>query len=572
MAITPYIPAETDDREIRPIESRPQPCLKEEAFVLIRWSRLAVVMNSQASCAPRAVWCLVMTAMLLTEVPLLSAQIPSAGPSEVPGFSSAANTGAHGRGENGKRPIDRSKDHPSSLSGARTSPWKSLAILGVMIGLILLAGKGLKRLAPHRFHELSDDLFTPLGYRSLSRNHTVHLVRVGQRLLLIGSSSEGLRTLSEITDPEEVIRLTDLATRAAGKPPARAARDAGAQTSGQISDSSGINPEDLLPPEKTGHTSRTSGSRLGPLSRRVAIVLFALCLGTSQLAAELPESRSARSDRLQILPASSRRHTPPEVPSVRDAVDHAAEKIEQNSSRELPSIQEAFSPQGIWPTVRLAALFSVVSLAPAILVMTTCYVRIYIVLGLLRQALGVAQFPPNQVLAGLSLFVTALVMWPIWTRAYEEGIRPYTENTYLSKAEQDAALENALTATVHPIREFMSRQIEATGNEAALDLFATFSASREGTETAYPEYYEDVSLRALLPAFLLSELKTAFLIGVQIFLPFLVIDLVVSSLLSSLGLVTLAPTVVSLPLKLLLFVMIDGWFLTVEVLLNSIAV
>ncbi len=209
-------------------------------------------------------------------------------------------------------------------------------------------------------------------------------------------------------------------------------------------------------------------------------------------------------------------------------------------------------------------LIGVVSLAPAILLMTTCYVRIIVVLGLLRQGLGVSQFPPTQVLTALALFLTALVMWPVWSQAYSEGIAPYAR----AATADEAALPAALTATLQPVRGFMSRQIEATGNTAALDLFLEYQS---GTATAAPAYYEDVPIQVLLPAYVLSELRTAFLIGFQIYLPFLVIDLVTSSVLAAVGLQLLSPGVVALPFKLLLFVLVDGWHLTVELLLRSIA-
>jgi flagellar biosynthetic protein FliP len=218
----------------------------------------------------------------------------------------------------------------------------------------------------------------------------------------------------------------------------------------------------------------------------------------------------------------------------------------------------------------MVALVGVLSLAPAILLMTTCYVRIVIVLGILKQALGVQQFPPAQVLASLGLFLTALVMWPVWERAYREGIEPYSRLTFTSRGEQQAAFARACEQTVQPVRTFMSGQIEMTGNEAALDMFLDYESAGAGEETPQPQYYEDVPLRVLLPSFLLSELKTAFLIGFQIYLPFVVIDLVVASVLTGLGLPMLPPAIVSLPLKLLLFVLIDGWFLTVETLLRSV--
>jgi flagellar biosynthetic protein FliP len=180
------------------------------------------------------------------------------------------------------------------------------------------------------------------------------------------------------------------------------------------------------------------------------------------------------------------------------------------------------------------------------------------------------QLLPNQVLTGLSVFLTATVMWPVWQQAYKQGVRPYAEGTYASSAARQAAFERAVEDSLQPLRRFMSGQIEATGNEAAIDLFLEYQQPEQPDSADVPHYYEDVSLTVLLPAYVLSELKTAFLIGFQIYLPFLIIDLVSAALLSGMGLLSVQPSVVSLPCKLLLFVLADGWFLTVQLLLESI--
>lgn len=208
---------------------------------------------------------------------------------------------------------------------------------------------------------------------------------------------------------------------------------------------------------------------------------------------------------------------------------------------------------------------TVLSLAPSILVMTTCFVRFVVVLGLLKQALGTNNLPPNQVVVSLCLFLTLLVMGPVWKKAYEEGIRPYAENS------DQVAVTDAFEKTVQPIRTFMSGQIESVGNSDTVWMLLDYHnevANHETSQTV--ESYDDVPLTVLLPAYLLSELKTAFVIGFQVYLPFLVIDMVVSSVLVSMGMVMLPPVMVSLPFKLLLFVLIDGWFLTVGMLLQSV--
>jgi flagellar biosynthetic protein FliP len=216
-------------------------------------------------------------------------------------------------------------------------------------------------------------------------------------------------------------------------------------------------------------------------------------------------------------------------------------------------------------TLKIMLLLTVLSLAPSILIMTTCFIRFVIVLGLLRQALGTQQLPPNQVIVSLCLFLTLMVMAPVWQQAYEQGIRPYTS---AQPGEQQPTLEEAFQNTVQPLRQFMSEQIHKSDNGDAVWLFLEFR-NPEGAEAA-PQNYDDVPLTVLLPAYMLSELKTAFVIGFQIYLPFLVIDMVVSSVLISMGMMMLPPVLISLPFKLLLFVLIDGWFLTVGMLLESV--
>lgn len=234
-------------------------------------------------------------------------------------------------------------------------------------------------------------------------------------------------------------------------------------------------------------------------------------------------------------------------------------------------VDHMLSPGGVTSTLKLMLLFTVLSLAPSILIMSTCFIRFVIVLGLLRQALGTQQLPPNQVLVSLSLFLTFLVMAPVWRRAYDEGIRPYTQP---EPGQSTPSLQTAFQNTLRPLRNFMGDQIENTGNSDAVWLFLDFQRPRPDSEAARqyhaPQSYNDVPLSVLLPAYMLSELKTAFIIGFQIYLPFLIIDMVVASVLTSMGMMMLPPVLISLPFKLLLFVLIDGWFLTVGMLLESV--
>jgi flagellar biosynthesis protein FliP len=214
------------------------------------------------------------------------------------------------------------------------------------------------------------------------------------------------------------------------------------------------------------------------------------------------------------------------------------------------------SPEGLSSTLQVMLLLTVLSLAPAVLLMTTCFVRIIVVLSLLRQAIGTQQLPPSQVITTLALFLTFLIMAPVWKQVYNEAIVPYTEHRI--------SMEEAWTAGAAPVRRFMSQQIEHAKNTEDVYLFLGYLPDQPA-----PESYEDVPLVALLPAFVLSELKTAFLIGFQIYLPFLILDMVVASVTVSMGMMMLPPVMISLPFKLLLFVLLDGWHLVVGMLMES---
>jgi flagellar biosynthetic protein FliP len=232
------------------------------------------------------------------------------------------------------------------------------------------------------------------------------------------------------------------------------------------------------------------------------------------------------------------------------------------------------SPQGLASTLQIMLLLTVISLAPAILLMTTSFVRIIVVLGLLRQAIGTQQLPPSQVITSIALFMTLLLMAPVWKQAYDEGIEPYT-NSQIS-------LSEAFTRSVAPIRRFMSDQIQRTENDDDVYLFLQYLPDAVDPETGevYTDYMfyaenegeREVPLVALLPAYMLSELKTAFLIGFELYLPFVIIDIVVASVTISMGMLMLPPVLVSLPFKLLLFVLVDGWHLVVQMLLESFQV
>jgi flagellar biosynthetic protein FliP len=226
--------------------------------------------------------------------------------------------------------------------------------------------------------------------------------------------------------------------------------------------------------------------------------------------------------------------------------------------------QQWRTPQGLSSALQIMMLLTVLSMAPAILLMTTSFIRIVVVLGLLRQALGTQQLPPSQVITSIALFMTLLIMTPVWTEVYNESIGPYTQGKF---GDSPDAWEAAFEAGVNPIRRFMSRQIKAAGNGDDVWLFYAYLP--EDPSRPMPENYDDVPLQVLLPAYMLSELKTAFLIGFQIYLPFLVLDIVIASVTISMGMMMLPPVMISLPFKLMLFVLVDGWNLVVGMLLSS---
>jgi flagellar biosynthetic protein FliP len=224
------------------------------------------------------------------------------------------------------------------------------------------------------------------------------------------------------------------------------------------------------------------------------------------------------------------------------------------------------SPEGLSSTIQVMLLMTVISLAPAILLMTTSFIRIVVVLGLLRQALGTQQLPPSQVITSIALFMTLLIMTPVWTQVYDQGIRPYTS--------QQLSLDAAWDAGLKPVRRFMADQIVRTENDDDVHLFLRYLPNRPDADVEFVYYdagegQQEVPLVALLPAFMLSELKTAFLIGFQIYLPFVILDIIVASVTISMGMLMLPPVLISLPFKLLLFVLVDGWHLVVEMLLES---
>ncbi len=209
------------------------------------------------------------------------------------------------------------------------------------------------------------------------------------------------------------------------------------------------------------------------------------------------------------------------------------------------------NPQEVVSAVKIILMLTVLTLAPAILIMMTAFTRIIIVLSFVRQALGTQQMPPNQLLVGLALFLTLFIMSPFFNKINEDALQPYLNN----QISQDVAAEKALA----PLRVFMFHQTRAQD----LQLFVNLS------KMGMPKTRADVPTQVLIPAFVLSELKTAFQIGFIIYLPFLVIDMVAASVLMAMGMMMLPPVVISLPFKIMLFVLVDGWALLVGSLVKS---
>ena len=201
--------------------------------------------------------------------------------------------------------------------------------------------------------------------------------------------------------------------------------------------------------------------------------------------------------------------------------------------------------------VQLLLIITVLSLAPAILVLMTSFTRIVVVLSFVRNALGTQQLPPTQVIIGLSLFLTYFVMAPTFTQLNAEALQPYMAN----EITQEQALENA----EQPLRNFMFHQTR----EKDLELFVSMSKIER------PQTYSDIPTHVLIPAFVISELKTAFQMGFAIFIPFMIIDMIVASTLMSMGMMMMPPMMISLPFKILLFVLVDGWSLVVKSLVTS---
>ncbi len=388
--------------------------------------------------------------------------------------------------------------------------WRTALLLAVVTaGLVAV-----RRFAMPRTAMLPPDVFEVLGTSSLGGPHPVRVVRFGPKTLLVSVSSGGCQTLSEITDPEATECI------------ARACR--------------GQHP----PLRPAAHTVSAAG------------LLMALALlSASPVWADDTPAAANEPAVVAVEPAAAATVTADLAPIVSSA---AATGTGSDVEAVGGLVRSLVGSRSLDATLSAALMFGVVSLAPAVLLMTTCFVRMSVVLSLVRQGLGTAQLPSNQIVTSLALFLSAMVMWPVWMTAYRVGVEPYQAGEItLSQAYEQGSL---------PIRRWMANQIEQAGNRDTMLLFL----ERHPEAPRQPATYDEVPLETLLPAFLGSELETAFTIGFRMLLPFLVLDVLVATLVVSTGLVMLPPTLVSLPLKLLVFVMADGWSLVVKSLLDSV--
>jgi len=408
-----------------------------------------------------------------------------------------------------------------SARGASSLDFRITAFLGALLAAVLF----LKWNGRRTMHRPPADVFAVLGEASLGGQHVARIVRFGPKTILVGVSGATCTTLAEIDDPgvSEAIAAACLPTAVAGS--------AGA-------------------PARVGLPLRARAAA------RAALGVFLLLLASLPTAPSRGDEAAAPAlSDLSAAPLTAEAFSPTPVGTLaggRPTTDIAA----------LPAWSDLTTrtrgPRSVDGILSAVILFGVASIAPAILLMTTSFVRMSVVLSLVRQGLGTQGLPSNQIVTSLALFLSLLVMWPVWTSAYQEGVQPFQEG----RIDASTAFERGSV----PVRRWMASQIERAGNRQTMLLFL----ARHPSAPREVRSYDDVPLETLLPAFLVSELKTAFSIGVRLLLPFLVLDLLVATLLASTGLGMVSPATVSLPLKLVVLVMADGWSLVVQSLLDGV--
>lgn len=429
------------------------------------------------------------------------------------------------------------------------SSWvlSTITALGIVLGLVVIlrfvVGRWLGRPAvassSPAVHVLTRVTIAP-------RNHIL-LLRVAGRVLVVGDSSQGLRTLANIDDPEEVASL--LATVSAAKPNSMSRSFVGLlkRFNSEYTFGQNVAQEPTDPAEYRIGRARDQVSSVLSGIRSMAkrhlpiigiVVLFMSGTGFAQSVTTQTMSNAASLDTTNPL-----------------SMLHEIAKV-------LPGENDDSNQSGLSAPISILLLLTVLTVAPALLVVTTSFTRIIVVLALLRQAIGTQSLPPSQVIVALSMFMTFLIMAPTFERIAAEAIVPLHNN----EIDQRVGWKRAK----QPLRDFMFDQIEHAGNEQDIYMILNY----RGVNTSKPQELRrhHVDMLSLIPAFILSELKIAFLMGFRIYLPFLIIDMVIASVLISMGMLMLPPVLISLPFKLLLFVMVDGWHLVAGSVLSSFSI
>ena len=379
----------------------------------------------------------------------------------------------------------------------------------------------------------------------LSPKQQVMLLRLGRRLIVVGECGSQLNSLCEITDPDEVAALVGQLQEDRSASVSRAFGTMFWRSRRRFAPEETPADPPVLEDAEEQATVASAREELNGLRERVR--LLARHFKSALVVAILPA--------VIVLSATTSAAAQEKTGAAAEGTAAVASAASTGSSPFQFKLPDLTNRQNVSSALQIIFLLTVLSLAPAILVMTTSFTRIIIVLSLLRQALGTQQLPPNQVLIGLALFMTFLVMGPTWDRVNNEALKPYMDG----QIDQGTALKGA----AGPVRDFMIKQIKAGDNDEDVRLFA------EAAGQPPPSNWDDVKTSALIPAFMLSELKTAFLLGFKIYLPFLIIDMVISTVLISMGMMMLPPVLISLPFKLLLFVLVNGWHLITASLVGS---
>ena len=366
----------------------------------------------------------------------------------------------------------------------------TVAALMVVVGVILLLRAAMVRLGLAPAARPGAQRIKVVETTALGAKQKLHLVEVDGQRLLLGSTESGVARLARLPRPSARAVTPDA-------PPGAAEGDSGSSSVAKPGR-----------PRLVGSVSSLPG--LAPV----------LLVGLTLLIAPMAGAQ-------QVDPAAA-------------------------SPTFSVSIDGATAPDKLSDTLKIVLVLTAISVAPSILLMATCFTRILIVLSLLRQAIGTATLPPNQVLVGLALMTTIYVMTPVGEQVYADSLAPYMA--------EEIGGEEAIEKGIAPVRHFL---LSHTREEDLL-LFVEMKG------VAIPEQPEEVALSVLMPAYMISEIRTAFEIGFMIYLPFLVVDLVIASMLISLGMIMLPPVMIALPFKLMLFVLVDGWNLTLTALVSGL--